>query len=38
MEEKEALVISAMKDAGKPVRPGDIAKKNLELIVKRYQK
>ncbi|GAB6886965.1 MarR family transcriptional regulator [Desulfothermus okinawensis JCM 13304] len=27
MEEKEALVISAMKDAGKPVRPGDIAKK-----------
>ncbi len=27
MEDKEQLVLNAMKEAGKPVRPGDIAKK-----------
>lgn len=26
MEEKKAVVLKTMKDAGKPVRPGDIAK------------
>lgn len=26
MEEKEKLVLDAMKKAGKPVRPGDVAK------------
>jgi len=26
MEEKEKVVINAMKKAGKPVRPGDLAK------------
>ena len=26
MEEKEKLVLEAMKSAGKPVRPGDVAK------------
>jgi len=26
MEEKERLVLEAMKKAGKPVRPGDVAK------------
>jgi len=26
MEEKESLVLAAMKKAGKPVRPGDVAK------------
>ena len=26
MEEKEAKVLEAMKQAGKPVRPGDVAK------------
>jgi DNA-binding MarR family transcriptional regulator len=26
MEEKEKVVIDAMKKAGKPVRPGDVAK------------
>ena len=26
MEEKKDVVLKAMKDAGKPVRPGDIAK------------
>ena len=31
MEEKEKVVLDAMKDAGKPVRPGDVAKSlNLE--------
>jgi DNA-binding MarR family transcriptional regulator len=26
MEEKESVVLAAMKKAGKPVRPGDVAK------------
>lgn len=26
MEEKEKIVLNAMKKAGKPVRPGDVAK------------
>lgn len=26
MEEKEKVVLDAMKNAGKPVRPGDVAK------------
>ena len=26
MEDKEKLVLEAMKEAGKPVRPGDVAK------------
>ena len=26
MEEKESVVLAAMKNAGKPVRPGDVAK------------
>ena len=31
MEEKEKMVLEAMKEAGKPVRPGDVAKAlNLE--------
>ncbi len=31
MEDNEKLVLEAMKDAGKPVRPGDVAKTlNLE--------
>ncbi len=27
MDEREALVLQAMKEAGKPVRPGELAKK-----------
>jgi Mn-dependent DtxR family transcriptional regulator len=31
MEDNEKLILEVMKDAGKPVRPGDVAKKlNME--------
>jgi len=40
MEEKEKMVIEAMQKAGKPVRPGDVAKmlglesKEVSMIIK----
>lgn len=37
MQEKEKLVLDAMKAAGKPVRPGDVAKK-LDLESKEVSK
>lgn len=37
MEDKEKAVIEAMKKAGKPVRPGDVAK-SLELDSKEVSK
>lgn len=43
MDEKEAMVLTAMKEAGKPVRPGDIAKtigidsKEVSKIIKKLK-
>ena len=37
MEEKESVVLAAMKEAGKPVRPGDVAK-SLNLDSKEVSK
>jgi Mn-dependent DtxR family transcriptional regulator len=37
MEEKEKVVLEAMKNAGKPVRPGDVAK-SLDLESKEVSK
>ncbi len=37
MDEKEKVVLEAMKQAGKPVRPGDVAKA-LELDSKEVSK
>lgn len=37
MDEKEKVVLDAMKDAGKPVRPGDVAK-SLDLESKEVSK
>jgi len=37
MEEKEKAVLEAMKNAGKPVRPGDVAK-SLDLESKEVSK
>lgn len=43
-EEKEKIVLDAMKKAGKPVRPGDIAKatglesKEVSAIIKELKK
>ena len=37
MEEKESVVLAAMKKAGKPVRPGDVAK-SLNLDSKEISK
>lgn len=43
MEDKEALVLSAMKKAGKPLRPGEIAKeigiesKEVSKIIKKLR-
>jgi DNA-binding MarR family transcriptional regulator len=37
MEEKETLVLDAMKKAGKPVRPGDVAK-SIEMESKEVSK
>ncbi len=43
MDEKEALVLQAMKEAGKPVRPGELSKelglesKEISKIIKRLR-
>ncbi|HMK35389.1 MAG TPA: transcriptional regulator [Desulfomonilaceae bacterium] len=37
MEEKEQVVLTAMKKAGKPVRPGDVAK-SLDMDSKEVSK
>jgi Mn-dependent DtxR family transcriptional regulator len=37
MEDKEQMVLDAMKKAGKPVRPGDVAK-SLEMDSKEVSK
>ncbi len=37
MEEKEMVVLEAMRNAGKPVRPGDVAK-SLDLESKEVSK
>ncbi len=43
MDEREALVLNAMREAGKPVRPGDIAKalglesKEVSKIIKKLR-
>ncbi len=43
MDEKEALVLQAMKEAGKPVRPGELAKtlglesKEISKIIKKLR-
>ncbi len=37
MEEKEKVVLDAMKKAGKPVRPGDVAK-SIEMDSKEVSK
>ena len=44
MEEKEKMVLEAMKKAGKPVRPGDVAKlvglesKEVSKVIKNLKK